>query len=221
VRNTRAVQSRHLSSFLVLGAISVCALLTGCRPEGVAALPDGKVLYGSCDSCHGLNGEGRKEVSAPQIAGLPKWYVELQLTKFRTGMRGAHPDDPEGLRMRPMSRQMMSEFEIQTVADYVSKLKPVKAVATLTGGNAEEGKKTWATCQACHGPNGMGNEALKAPPLVDQHDWYLMTSLHKFKEKVRGMDNDAQAMTMRPMAMLLTDEQMMKNVVAYVGTLQR
>jgi cytochrome c553 len=209
-----------LNSLLALGAIAACALLTGCRPEGVAGLPEGKVLYQSCDSCHGADGAGRKEFSAPQIAGLPKWYVEAQLSKFRNGMRGAHPDDVEGLRMRPMSRQMMSEVEIQTVADFVSKMKPVKAAATVVG-NAEEGKKTWATCQACHGPNGLGNEALKAPPLVDQHDWYLLNSLHKFKDGVRGMAADSAAMTMRPMAMTLTSEEMMKNVVAYVGTLNR
>ena len=136
-------------------------------------------------------------------------------------MRGAHPDDVEGLRMRPMSRQMMSELEVTTVADFVSKLKPSKAAATMTGGDAEKGKQTWSTCAACHGPGGMGNEALKAPPLVDQHDWYLLTSLHKFKDGVRGLPNDPAAMTMKPMAMTLTSEEMMKNVVAYVGTLNR
>jgi cytochrome c553 len=221
VRNTRAVQSRPVLSISSLAALVASGLLTGCRPEGVAALPEGKVLFASCDSCHGVNGEGRKEFAAPAIAGLPRWYVHSQVSKFRNGMRGAHPDDVEGLRMRPMSRQMMTEIEVETVSDYVAKMKPVKAAATLTGGNPEEGKKTWATCAACHMPNGMGNEALKAPPLVGQHDWYLLTSLHKFKDGVRGMAADTAAMTMRPMAMTLTSEEMMKNVVAYVGTLER
>jgi cytochrome c553 len=229
VRNTRAVRHCHgphgpssnRSRLLCCAALTLALALTGCRPDGVHALPQGKVLYGSCDTCHGVNGEGKKEFGAPAIAGLPRWYVESALGKFRTGMRGAHPDDVEGLRMRPMSRQMMNEIEVQTVSKYVSELKPVAVPKTLEGGNAEAGKTTYATCAACHGPQGKGNEALKAPPIAGQHDWYLLTSLMKFKAGVRGnVSTDTAAVSMRPMAIALPDEQAMKNVVAYVGTLQ-
>lgn len=202
--------------------ISFAALAAGCRPDGVQAPATGQALFASCDVCHGANGEGIVQFAAPAIAGLPKWYVEAQLTKFRTGLRGGHPDDVEGLRMRPMSRQLMSEAEIATVSKYTSELKAPGAKPTLQGGNAEAGKALFGTCAACHGPNGLGNEALKAPPIVGQHDWYLLSSLKKFKAGVRGTaTGDTWGATMRPMAMTLPDEQAMKNVIAYVGTLKQ
>jgi cytochrome c oxidase subunit 2 len=201
--------------------ISIGLVLIGCRPDGVHTPASGKVLYASCVSCHGVQGEGRKDYGAPSIAGLPRWYVESQLKKFRTGLRGAHPDDVEGLRMRPMSRQMMSDFEVAEVSRFVAELKAARAPATIEGGNVEAGKAAYALCTACHGPQGLGNEAPKAPPIVGQHDWYLLSSLQKFKSGVRGTaPGDQWGSTMRPMAMTLADEQAMKNVVAYVGSLK-
>jgi cytochrome c553 len=202
--------------------ISLCAASFGCRPDGVHALPKGEVLFASCNSCHGALGEGRKEYGAPAIAGLPAWYVEAQLNKFRTGLRGAHPDDAEGLRMRPMSRQMMSSEEVAEVSKYTAALKPAAAHKATVEGNAEAGKVAYAVCTACHGPAGLGNEALKAPPIAGQHDWYLVASLQKFKAGVRGTaPGDQWGGTMRPMAMTLADDQAIKNVVAYVGTLKQ
>jgi cytochrome c553 len=215
------VRPSLLPAFSIPAAlISIGLALSGCRPDGVSTPPTGQVLFGSCNSCHGAQGEGRKEYAAPSIAGLPRWYIEAQLHKFRTGLRGAHPDDFEGLRMRPMSRQMMSEGEVVAVSKYASELKPARAAPTLDG-NAEAGKALYAVCTACHGPQGLGNEALKAPPLAGQHDWYLFAALQKFKAGVRGTaPGDQSGGSMRPMAMTLTDEQAMKNVIAYVGTLK-
>lgn len=71
---------------------------------GPKTLP-GRELFAACATCHGVQGEGNVSIQAPSIAALPAWYVEVQLLKFRTGARGAHPDDLEGLRMRPMSQQ--------------------------------------------------------------------------------------------------------------------
>jgi cytochrome c553 len=156
---------------------------------------------------------------APAIAGLPSWYVESQLIKFRTGVRGSHPDDIEGLRMRPMSRQLMRPAEVKVVADYVASLPATNPAPTLTGGDARAGAATWGTCLACHGPAGRGQQALKAPPLAGQADWYLLAQLKKFKAGIRGANpQDASGATMRPMSMLLADEQAMKNVLAHLST---
>lgn len=223
MRNTRAVRPSALTAISLKAAlISLCVASFGCRPEGVHTPATGQVLFGSCDSCHGLKGEGRKEYGAPAIAGLPAWYIEAQLNKFRTGLRGAHPDDVEGLRMRPMSRQMMSNEEVVAVSKFAAALKPAGAHAATVEGNAEAGKATYGLCTACHGPAGLGNEALKAPPIAGQHDWYLVASLQKFKSGVRGTaPGDQWGSTMRPMAMTLADDQAIKNVVAYVGTLKQ
>jgi len=200
--------------------LAVGALLTGCPAAASHKPQSGSDLYQSCKSCHGVRGEGLAYVAAPAIAGMPVWYLEGALHKFRTGLRGAHPDDFEGLRMRPMSRQLASEAEVQTVAAYIAAMPPVRAAPTLTGGDAKAGQAAYAVCQACHGPNGAGNVQLKAPPIAGQADYYLFSSLKKFKAGVRGTTpGDITGSQMRPMAMTLADEQAMKNVIAHIATL--
>lgn len=195
---------------------------SGCRPEGAKQTLPGRTLYDACKSCHGADGYGQQNIAAPAIAGLPDWYVEAQLHKFRSGARGAHPEDFEGLRMRPMSRQMMDEAELKAVTAYVASL-PVKAQpTTLEGADAAAGAASYATCLACHGPDGKGNVALKAPPITGQHDWYLLSQLKKFKSGIRGTNPmDITGGQMRPMSMTLPDEQAMKNVVAHISTLSK
>ncbi|MBK7857517.1 MAG: c-type cytochrome [Archangiaceae bacterium] len=193
---------------------------TACyRPDGATATISGKEMFRACTSCHMDHGQGNPAIQAPAIAGLPDWYVESQITKFRTGVRGAHPDDYEGLRMRPMSRQMMNADEVKAVSAYVASLPPVKS-EHLVEGDAAAGAASYATCVACHGVRGEGNATTKGPPLAHQPDWYMLAQLKKFKAGVRGANpNDTTGATMRAMSSILVDEQMMKNVVAYVATL--
>jgi cytochrome c553 len=182
----------------------------------------GSELFQSCKSCHGARGEGNVTLAAPAIAGLPSWYVAATLRKFRTGGRGAHPDDYEGLRMRPMSRQLANDQEVETVSGFVAQQAPHRAARSLQGGDAAAGAASDAVCLACHGPAGMGNQQLNAPPLAGQADWYLLASLKKFKEGLRGTaEGDVTGAQMRPMAMTLADEQAMKNVIAHILTFPR
>jgi cytochrome c553 len=194
----------------------------GCsRTERTATLP-GEELYSACVSCHGADGHGNQKLGAPPIAGLPAWYIEAQVTKFRNGTRGMHPDDYEGMRMRPMARQMMNEAEVKAVSAYVASLPPAHVTPTLQGGDATAGAAFYAPCIACHGPNGQGNEQLKAPPIAGQADWYLVAQLQKFRAGIRGADpKDAQGALMRPMALALPDEQAMVNVVTHIASLSR
>lgn len=195
----------------------------GCiRPDGAKKTLPGKELFAACASCHGDTGLGQANIAAPNIAGLPAWYVESQLVKYRSGIRGAHPDDLEGLRMRPMSRQMMDEGEVKAVAAYVATLTPVKSAPSLKDADATAGAGAYAVCLACHGDKGQGNQALNAPPLAGQYDWYLVNQLKKFKGGVRGANPlDVTGGQMRPMSMTLADEQAMKNVVAHINTFSR
>ena len=206
----------------LLSAVAISSLAAaGClKPDGAKKTLPGHELYAACVACHGPNAEGNAKLEAPPIAGLPAWYVEAQLVKFRSGHRAYHPEDVAGLRMRPMSRQMMDEGEIKAVAAHVASLPVKKAAATLEGGNAAAGAGSYATCLACHGPKGEGNQALGAPPISQQADWYLLAQLKKFKGGLRGTHpEDKSGATMRPMSMTLADEQAMKNVLAHIGTL--
>lgn len=220
---TRFHSDEVLPAVFNAGVLFAALALAACtHPEGVQQPLAGNELFAACATCHGVQGEGNPTIQAPSIAGLPAWYVQAQLMKFRNGARGAHPADLEGLRMRPMSKQMMNEGEVKTVAEYVSTLAFKKPAATLTGGDAAAGSASWGTCLACHGPDGKGNQAMNAPPLAGQSDWYLYAQLKKFKAGVRGANPlDTTGGTMRPMAMTLADEQAMKNVIAHIGTFNR
>lgn len=204
-------------------AVVVLALTIG-APIGRAAAADearGGQLWQFCQQCHGADGGGTALYLAPAIAGLPEWYVARTLQKFRDGIRGTHFDDISGMRMRPMALWLQGDADIAAAAAWVSAMPPVEPAATLTGGDAAAGAALYAPCIACHGPDGKGNEQLGAPPLTRSSDWYQLTQLQHFKQGIRGSNpRDTHGALMVPMARLLADDQAMKNVIAYILTLQ-
>ena len=85
-------------------ALVLIALALGLSAPALAQnVERGHELFDLCASCHGPQGQGNELYLAPNIAGLPVWYIEGQLTKFRDGGRGMHFDDHQGMRMRPMA----------------------------------------------------------------------------------------------------------------------
>jgi cytochrome c553 len=182
----------------------------------------GQELFQLCATCHGAQGEGNEMFLAPAIGGMPLWYLEGQLSKFREGGRGTHFDDIQGMRMRPMARSLRSKHgdDLKDVAAYVAALPIVKPAPTLSGGDATRGATHYLVCQACHGAAGEGVQATNGPPLANQSDWYLLSSIQRFKSGVRGSNPaDANGAVMRGMAAILQDEQAMKDVIAHVTSL--
>ncbi len=180
----------------------------------------GEDLYRLCAACHADDASGNQEVGAPAIAGMSQWYVEAQLEKFRSGMRGMHFDDIAGMRMRPMSLTLMREGDVAAVSAYVAGLPPVVPPPALTGGNAAKGETLYTPCIACHAADGSGNQALFGSPLANASDWYLLRQLENFRNGVRGAKpGDQSGAMMRPMAMTLADEQAMKDIIAHIMTL--
>jgi cytochrome c553 len=193
--------------------------VAGCAPAAPEGPERAAALFATCASCHGQDGAGRKEYGAPAIAGLDAWYVRAQLEKFQNGARGAHPDDAAGLRMRPMSRTLRSAQDVAAVAEYVAALPEVAPAASVRG-DASRGKSLYATCTACHGADARGSHDKHAPPLHRASDWYLVTQLGNFKAGIRGTHPaDLTGAQMRPMALGLADEQAMRDVITYIGTL--
>ncbi len=86
--------------------------------------------------------------------------------------------------------------------------------------DVEAGRVLYGTCAACHGPNGEGLEALNAPKIAGQQAWYTVRQLQNFKNGVRGADSrDIYGQQMAPMAQILTTEEAIRNVAAYIATL--
>ncbi|MGA2720102.1 MAG: c-type cytochrome [Candidatus Acidiferrales bacterium] len=152
----------------------------------------GRELFETCAECHGTHGEGSSEIGAPNIAGMNAWYVESELRKFRAGERGAQFDDIEGMRMRPMALSLPTEGDIPVIAKYVESLAPVRHAPVL-GGDAKIGKRRYALCSGCHNPDGGG----------------------------RGADpRDEEGTAMAPMAKSLANEKVIRDISAYISTLQ-
>ena len=174
----------------ILFISAALAVSSGCiKPDGAVETLPGDQLFAACTRLpRRRTARATRALKAPSIAGLPAWYVEAQLTKFKTGVRGAHPDDVEGLRMRPMSRQMTNAAEVKSVAGYVASMqRPKKQAPSLTGGDAATGAgAATRSARRATGPTGQGNEQLKAPPIAGQYDWYLLAQLKKFKGGIRG-----------------------------------
>lgn len=196
-------------------------LLAGCAMEK-PGLARGRDVYRTCVPCHGANGGGNLAYGAPSIGGLPQWYVEAQLTKFKDGIRGAHPEDAEGALMRPMAKTLYHEGDIPSVAQYVASLKHVPQPATVTGDAAAGQARYMGLCITCHGPDGSGNQAMFAPRIAGQADWYLYRQLQKFKGGVRGAHpQDVSGAQMAAMSSTLEDTTAMRNVVAFIRTLAK
>lgn len=127
--------------------------------------------------------------------------------------------DTVGIRMRSMANALDLEGDRASVSEYVAGMPAVAPEPVLEVGDAQAGQQVYQTCIACHGADARGNQTVFAPPLVGQHDWYLLSQLHKFRRGWRGVNpNDTWGQTMRPNSMLLSDADM-EDVVAYIQSL--
>jgi cytochrome c oxidase subunit 2 len=183
-------------------------------------LERGHELFALCAQCHGSDGAGNELFLAPAIAGLNQWYLEAQLGYFKSGVRGLHPDDIAGMRMAPMSRTLRSQEDLVAVSAYVASLAPATPAPTIEGGDATSGKDRFTLCATCHGANGEGNQQMSGPRLRNSSDWYLFSQILKFQTGIRGSNpGNPNGAVMRGMSMTLPDEQAVRDVIAYIGTL--
>lgn len=196
---------------------------TALAQDAGADVAKGRTLFALCTQCHGENGGGIEAALAPAIAGLPAWYVEAQLVKFRAGQRGLHAGDTGGLRMYPMSKWLQSDEELKAVSAYVASLPAVAPPATLAQpGDAAKGAGYYAVCSACHGPDASGNQGMGAPPLAGLNDWYLLSSIEKYKKSIRGsLPGDTLGPAMIGMVATLPDEQAVRDVIAHIRSLAK
>jgi cytochrome c553 len=191
--------------------------------DSPADLERGQQLFEFCTQCHAADGGGDSTVLAPAIAGLPAWYVEMQLKNFKNGIRGLHQDDRGGLRMYPMSLWLREEADQKAVAAYVASMTPVASARELVHpGDAAKGQGYYAVCGACHGADATGNPQMGAPPLVGMSDWYLYSSIQKYKTGIRGNGpGDIYGPAMIGMVATLPDDAAVRDVIAHIQALEK
>ena len=179
----------------------------------------GQAQYAVCAACHGPQGEGMRDLNAPKLAGLDGWYIKRQIEYYKSGARGAHPDDEYGRQMAPMAATLVDEAAINNVVAYLDTLPDNPAPATIVG-DVANGARIYRTCGVCHGKDGEGIFSTNAPRAAGMDDWYLARQLHNFKNGLRGAHpEDDYGMQMQMMAAILQDESAVNDVVAYINTL--
>jgi cytochrome c553 len=220
------------SSFLAMLTGAAATLASFAVATSADALDAQQVFTDYCVQCHGENGQGSFFNHAPPIGGQHEWYVLNQLTKFRSGVRGQNPKDVVGMKMYAAVRYLKTEDDLKAMAAYVGSLpvtvQSAAAIAAETsplhvhpsGGDAARGQPAFATCVACHGPEGQGMQQLNAPRIAGLSEWYVLHQLQSFKAGLRGGDpvKDPVGMSMRAIATTL-DDQTMQDVAAYVARL--
>ncbi len=179
----------------------------------------GKGLYQACAACHGFEGEGIEALKAPKLAGQESWYLKRQLANYKSGNRGAHPEDVYGQQMAAMAATLVDDAAINNVVAHIQTLPDVPAPQTITG-NVQAGAKTYQTCAACHGSNGQGIWAVNAPRQAGMSDWYLADQLRNFRDGLRGSDSkDIYGVQMAGMAKRLSSDEVINDLIAYVNSL--
>jgi cytochrome c553 len=192
----------------------------------------GKNVYGTCIACHGQNAEGMLSTNSPNLSGMRDSYLIAQIQKFRSGLRGAKPEDVYGAQMAAMAKTLPDEQAILDVVAYIGTLKSSHISRTENDGDPAQGEKLYfeLECLGCHGRKGQGLKGTgdhgqrpiyDAPRLAGQHDWYLIRQLQNFKVGMRGYTGDKAGLLMRFQLVDLDKTQMIKDLVAYIGTLER
>ena len=90
--------------------------LEGGNPE------TGKIYFAVCVQCHGADARGNIDQFGPPLAGASDWYLLRQLQNFKAGVRGTHPGDAMGAKMRPFSMTLPTEQAMKDVIAYIGTL---------------------------------------------------------------------------------------------------
>ncbi|MEM9283375.1 MAG: c-type cytochrome [Verrucomicrobiota bacterium] len=143
-----------------------------------------------CMNCHGDRGQGNEALNSPSIAGLPTWYIEEQLRKFREGQRGAHGQDTMGQQMRAIAMSL-TDAQIVEAVRTISEFEVILTELPPNEANLAKGRYIFANeCMECHRFNGKGEVVFHSAQLVSLNRSYLRRQLDHFHRGVRGSHPD-------------------------------
>jgi cytochrome c553 len=167
-----------------------------------------------CSNCHGLDGNSISP-NFPRLAAQQKNYVIAQLKGFRNHNRA----DPAGFEYMWGLSRSLTDRQIEGLADYYGRQKPVPGAAADSGlvatgrslyleGNTE---RAIPPCMGCHGPEAQGTEQF--PRLAGQHADYVVKQLMVFQRT----DERPDGSLMKVIAHGMTPADM-QTVAAYLQT---
>ena len=116
---------------------------------------------------------------------------------------------------------MRGSVTVEPQADYDAWIEAQPTFAdtqALAAPNVAAGQAQYTACAACHGQNGEGNPMLNAPKIAGQQDWYIERQLNHFKQGARGGEGDTNGAQMTAFASMLTTDEAVRNIAAYIAT---
>lgn len=121
-----APMTQMITSDADLAAVAKHIVSLGSKPQEQTITDGnaerGKMLYMTCQACHGADGAGNDLMNSPALRNQHDWYLAAQLQKFKDGVRGSNPADVTGSQMRPMSMMLADEQAIKDVVAYIQSL---------------------------------------------------------------------------------------------------
>jgi cytochrome c553 len=101
----------------------------------------------------------------------------------------------------------------------MSRAAAALAILALLG-SAGASATDYGYCTVCHGSEGNGNLAIRAPKIAGIEPWYLQRQFESFRAGLRGThESDVPGMEMRPVAEQM-DDATIAAVAAYVRTFE-
>lgn len=145
-----------------------------------------EIVQGKCFLCHGAEGESSSPLF-PRLAGQHAGYIARQLADYQSGRR-------KSSAMAPMV-EGLTATDFKALGDWYAS-RPTTAHKVEDPDLAQVGRFVYlrgnpysgiAACAACHGPKGLGTQAL--PRLAGQHAAYTENQLRQFSQRERSNDN--------------------------------
>lgn len=162
-----------------------------------------RLFLNNCAQCHGSNARGSK--GFPNLTDND-WLWGGSLEAIKTSIVQGRAGN-----MPAMAAAVGTSEDVRNVAHYVLSLSDSPHNSIW----AQLGKSQFASCAACHGPEGKGNHALGAPNLTDKvwlHGWG--------EQAIVQIINQGKVNVMPPQDALLTPEQV-HVLAAYVWGLSQ
>ena len=163
---------------------------------------EGHKIAGSCDGCHGKNGNSRK-AGIPSLTGLHVKYLVSATRDYR-----------DGVRKNDVMKKMvshLSDADIEKAAFYYATQTPVTSKPAPRADLAAGGKIS-SGCTSCHGEGGISTTPA-TPSLAGQDASYLAAATRNYARGARSNENMAG-----PAKGLKPDE--IVNVAAYFASLK-
>ncbi len=141
---------------------------------------EGHKIAGSCDGCHGKNGNSEK-AGIPSLTGLNVKYLVSATRGYR-----------DGVRKHDVMKKMvshLSDTDIEKAAFYYAIQIPI-SIKHAPKADLAAGEKISSGCTSCHGEGGIST-APATPSLAGQDASYLAAATRNYARGARSNENMA------------------------------